>query len=193
MLKVGITGGIGSGKSTIAKIFETLGIPVYYADAAAKKLMNEDEALKQNIIAAFGNDAYKNGQLNRQFIADVVFNNPEKLQQLNALTHPATIAAAEEWMKKQITKYALKEAALIFESDAHKHLDYVIGISAPVELRLHRTMQRDGISQEDVLARMARQMNEEEKIKRCDFIIVNDEQQLVLPQVLALHEKLLSI
>ena len=190
MLKVGLTGGIGSGKSTIAKIFEVLGIPVYYADDAAKRLMNEDDKLKEDIIRHFGKESYTNDRLNRSYLASLVFNNEEKLALLNSLTHPATINDANEWMQKQRSPYIIKEAALIFESGSNDQLDYVIGVYAPAPLRIRRTMLRDNVTEEEVLKRISRQMNEEEKMKRCDFIITNDEQQMVLPQVLALHEKL---
>ena len=193
MLKIGITGGIGSGKSTVAKVFEVLGIPVYYADDAAKRLMNEDQELKEKIQLQFGNDVYKDGKLDRKHLSEIVFNNPEKLQVLNALVHPATLKDAEKWMQNQSTAYSLKEAALIFESGAHEHLDFVIGVTAPAPLRIQRTMQRDGITREDVIARMDKQMDETIKMKLCDFVIKNDEQEMLLPQVLELHEKLLLL
>lgn len=193
MLRIGLTGGIGSGKSTVAKVFETLGIPVYYADDAAKRIMNEDEGLRKQVIAHFGDASYENGQLNRAHIASQVFNNKDKLALLNSIVHPVTIADAEKWMQQQHTPYALKEAALIFEADAHKQLDYVIGVSAPFDLRLKRVMDRENITAEKVQARMDKQMDEEEKMKRCDFIIFNNEQQLLIPQVIELHEKLVAI
>lgn len=193
MLKVGITGGIGSGKTTVAKIFEVLGIPVYYADDAARNLVNEDEQIRQAIISEFGKESYTGNQLNRPFIATIVFNDKSKLEKLNAITHPATIEHANEWMKKQHSPYTLKEAALLFESGSVEHLDYVIGVYSPIELRIKRIMARDHISAEDVQKRIDRQMNEEEKMKRCHTVIINDEKQPVLPQVLQLHEKLLRI
>lgn len=192
-LKIGITGGIGSGKSTVAKVFETMGIPVYYADDAAKRLMNEDAALQQQIIDLFGPQAYVNGELDRKFIAAQVFSNKSKLQELNAVVHPATIADGERWMERQTTAYAIKEAALIFESGTQGELDYVIGVSAPTSLRLLRAMKRDQVDREAVLARMNKQINEIIKMRLCDFVIYNDEQQLVIPQVLALHEKLVTL
>lgn len=192
MLKIGLTGGIGSGKSTVAQVFEILGIPVYYADAAAKRVMNENRALKAQVIQHFGEASYENNQLNRAHIAAQVFNNKQKLDLLNSIVHPVTIADAETWMQQQHTPYALKEAALIFEANANKQLDYVIGITAPVDLRLKRVMERDHISPEKVQERMDKQMNEEEKMKRCDFIIYNDERQLLIPQVVALHERLIA-
>jgi dephospho-CoA kinase len=193
MLKIGLTGGIGSGKSTVARIFEVLGIPVYYADDAAKRMMNENEELKEKIKHQFGNDVYADGKLNRKKLAEIVFNAPEKLEQLNALTHPATIKDAENWMKKQTTPYSIKEAALIFESGAQENLDYVIGVTAPAPLRIQRTMQRDGVTREEVISRMNKQMDESIKMKLCDFVLKNDEQEMLLPQVLELHNKLLSL
>ncbi len=190
MLRIGLTGGIGSGKSTVAKIFEVLGIPVYYADDAARKLINEDENLKKEIVQHFGIDAYANGKLDRTYISKIVFNNKAKLELLNSITHPAVMHHSEEWMKAQTSIYTIREAALIFESGIDKNLDFVIGVSAPENLRIERTMQRDGITKELVLARMKNQIDEDEKMKRCDFIIYNNEQQLLIPQVLDLHKKL---
>ena len=193
MLKIGITGGIGSGKSTVANLFEVLSIPVYNADLAAKRLMNEDVALKEKIKQQFGDDVYKNEKLDNKYLAQIVFSSEEKLHLLNSIVHPATINDANAWMLKQTTPYTLKEAALLFESGAAELLDYVIGVTAPAPLRLQRVMQRDNSSREDVMARMNKQMDEEIKMKLCNFIITNDEQQLLIPQVLALHETLLLL
>ena len=192
ILKVGITGGIGSGKSSIAKVFEVLGIPVYYADDAAKKLMNEDAALKEKLIAIFGKEIYQDGILNRSHLSGLVFNNPDKLAQLNSIVHPATIADAESWMQQQHSPYAIKEAAILFESGANKYVDKVIGVYAPIQLRISRVMQRDNSTEEAVTARMNKQMEEEKKMKLCDYVIANDEQELVIPQVLKIHELLMK-
>jgi dephospho-CoA kinase len=192
MLKIGLTGGIGSGKTTVAHIFEVLGIPVYYADDAAKRLMNEDDKLKQQIIQHFGEESYVDGKLNRSYLSSVVFSDVEKTKLINSIMHPATIADAELWMNKQTTAYAIKEAALIFEAAAEKQLDLIIGVQSSLPIRMQRVMQRDNISEEAVLARMQKQMNEEEKMSRCDFVIVNDEKELLIPQVVKLHEKLLE-
>lgn len=199
MLRIGITGGIGSGKTTVAKIFEVLGVPVYYSDDAAKRLMNEDDALQQKLIENFGATIFENKQLNRSLLASIVFNDPEKLSLLNSIVHPVTIADAEKWMKHistndaQETPYAIKEAALIFESGAQKKLDYVIGVNAPYKLRLQRAMQRDHLSKEEVEARIAKQMDETKKMNLCNFIITNDEDQLLIPQVVELHKKLIQL
>lgn len=193
MLKIGLTGGIGSGKTTVAKIFEVLGIPVYYADDSAKKLMNNDPDLIQKIKSNFGDDVYSNNQLNRPLLASKVFGDTQKLEILNTIVHPATLKDADEWMKKQKAPYIIKEAALIFESGSEKMLDYVIAVSAPVSLRIKRVIERDGNTEEDVLKRMNGQMNEEEKLNRSDYIIYNDEEQLLIPQVIQLHELFLSL
>ena len=192
ILKVGITGGMGSGKSTVAKVFEVLGIPVYYADDAAKKLMNEDAALKEKLIAVFGKEIYQDGILNRPHLSGLVFNNPEKLAQLNSIVHPATIADAESWMQQQHSPYAIKEAAILFESGANKYVDKVIGVYAPIQLRINRVIQRDNSTEEAVTARMNRQMEEDKKMNLCDYVITNDEQELVIPQVLKIHELLIK-
>lgn len=192
MFKIGLTGGIGSGKSAVANIFKVFGIPVFDADSEAKLIMEKDEQLVLSILKIFGKESYTGKTLNRKYIANIVFNDPEKLKQLNALVHPAAIQAAADWMSQQTAPYALKEAALLFESNSARYLDYVIGVFAPQNLRIKRVMERDNVSREQALARMNQQMDEEKKMKLCDFVVVNDEQQLVIPQVLELHEKFLS-
>lgn len=192
-LKIGLTGGIGSGKTTVAKVFELLSVPVYNADAASKRLYKTDKDLIQNIKQHFGDDIYNEDELNRAKLASVVFADQSKLELLNALVHPPTIRAAEEWMKEQTTPYVIKEAALLFESGSVSSVDFVIGVYAPQHVRLKRVMERDGASREDVLNRMKRQINEELKMKLCDFIITNNEQEVMIPQVLALHEKFIGL
>ena len=193
MLKIGLTGGIGSGKTTVAQIFEVLGIPVYYADQAAKDLMNTNLKLRKEITDLLGPASYKDGSLDRAYVAALVFNDPEKLSSLNKIVHPATIQDADEWMQRQKTVYAVKEAALIFEGGLEKYFDFIIGVTAPESLRLERTIARDNLSREEVLQRMRQQMDDSEKMSRCDFVVTNDDQQAILPQVLAIHEKLKSI
>jgi len=193
MLRIGITGGIGSGKSTVSKIFEVLGIPVYYADDASKRLMNEDEELKEKLRSTFGDKTYVDGQLDRAYVAAVVFNDPGKLVLLNSIMHPATIKDAEKWMLHQTTPYAIKEAALIFESGSQEYLDKVIGVYTPVTVRIHRVMQRDNVTREEVLSRMNKQIDEDMKMRLCDYIITNNEQELLIPQVIELHKKFLAM
>jgi len=192
MLRVGITGGMGSGKTTVARLFQLLGIPVYFADDEAKNLMNHDPDLKHAIIAVFGEEAYNVHGLNRAYISSLAFSEPEKLTALNAIVHPAVIAHGEKWMLRQSAPYVLKEAALLFESGSNKQLDFVIGVWCSSELRIDRVMGRDGSSREAILARMQKQMDEEEKMKLCDFIITNDEKTAIIPQVLSLHGQLLT-
>ncbi len=189
MLKIGLTGGLGSGKTSVAAIFEVLGIPVYYADIAAKTLMNENKAIKDSIQNHFSSEVYLDGNLNREFLAQQVFNDEKKLALLNSIVHPATIKDANEWIKKQSSPYIIKEAALLFESGSNNFLDFIIGVSAPLDLRIKRAMKRDNISEQQVMARINKQMPEEEKLALCDFIIINDEEHMILPQVLALHQK----
>lgn len=193
MLKIGITGGIGSGKSIVSQIFAVLGIPVYDADWHTKRLMENDQSLVASVKALFGEESYVSGSLNRKHISAIVFNSPGKLELLNALVHPAAIQAATLWMQKQQAPYVIKEAALMFEAGSATGLDYVIGIAAPTHLRLARVMHRDGIDREQVLARINRQIDEKIKLKLCDFVVVNDEQQLLLPQVLQLHRHFLHL
>ncbi len=193
MLKIGLTGGMGSGKSTVAKIFETLNIPVYYADKEAKQLMNVNAELKQKLIEIFGAEIYIGSELNRTILANIVFNDKEKLEKLNAIIHPASINAAAEWMKNQTAPYVIKEAAMLFEAGADKQLDFVIGVSSPTELRIKRVIERDGVSKDAVEKRMKNQLDEETKISRCHFVITNDEKELLIPQVLKLHQHFISL
>lgn len=192
MLRIGLTGGIGSGKSIIANIFTVLGIPVFNADLEAKRIMETDERLIEAIQTAFGKETYSNGKLDRVYLSKLVFSDAYKLEKLNALVHPVVIKVANNWMALQKTPYAVKEAALIFESGSAEGLDYVIGVYAPKHIRTNRVIKRDGITREEALLRMNRQIDEEIKMRLCDFVIVNDEQQMVLPQVQRLHEQFIK-
>ena len=183
---------MGSGKTTACKFFQELGIPVYYADARAKWLMTQDPDLVASIKKMFGQDAYiDNGQLNRSYIAGIVFKDPERLKQLNALVHPAVARDGERWHRAQKdVPFTLKEAALIFESGSYKKLDYVITVHAPLPLRIQRIVKRDGMSREAVLNRMSKQMKEEEKISRADYLIINDSLHSMRTQVSAIYREL---
>jgi len=193
MLNVGLTGGIGSGKTIASKIFEILGIPVYQADAAAKSLMESNPILKNQLIEHFSENAFVDGKLNRKYIADIIFNDKEKLHLINSLVHPYTIQDGIEWMKKQTTPYAIKEAALIFESGTQSNFDYIIGVSSPESMRLNRTIKRDNTNRELILEKMENQLDEQFKMKLCDFVLQNDEKTLLTPQVIAVHEKLIAL
>ena len=191
-LKIGLTGGIGSGKSTIAKLFELLQVPVYYADAASKRLYHSNPELMASLKHHFGEDVYTNDQLDRARLAAVVFNDTDKLDLLNSLVHPLTIQDAVDWMSRQTAPYIIKEAALLFESGSVAGLDYVIGVFSPATVRIKRVMDRDGVSRQDVLTRMSRQIDEGIKMRLCDFVITNNEQEMVIPQILDLHQQLLQ-
>ena len=187
---IGLTGGIGSGKSTVAKIFAQLGIPVLDADATAKHLMNNDESIKAALIKTFGEDVYMDHQLNRQFLAKLVFEDAFKLNQLNAIVHPVAIQYAKEWALKQSAPYVIKEAALFFESGSSEGVDKMIGVTAPKHIRIQRVMQRDAISRDEVIKRMDHQLDDSLKMKLCDWVIQNDEIHLLIPQVIAIHQEI---
>lgn len=195
MLKVGVTGGIGSGKTTVCKIFEKLGIPVYYADERAKLLMVENPALIQKIKALFGAKAYfKNGSLNRKYIASFAFTDKQKLAQLNAVVHPVVFEDTAHWQKQHENfPYTIKEAALLIESGSYKNLDKLILVTAPIEVRLQRVLRRDGLSEAAIRRRMESQMSEAEKAKYADFTINNDGSESLIRQVWTLHQQLLQL
>jgi len=192
---VGLTGGIGTGKSLVATVFETLGIPVFKADEAGRKVLDTDPLVKQAVVALLGSRAYAGDKPDRTYIASVVFSDPQKLQQLNEIIHPAVGRAFAEWFTSENNKapYCLREAAILFESGAYRDCDKVICISAPEALRVERVMQRDLVAEGEVRARMAQQMPQQEKESRSDFIIFNDGTQAVIPQVVAVHQKLKSL
>lgn len=197
VLKIGITGGIGSGKTTVCKMFEELGIPVYYADERAKYLMQHEHFLIDEIKKNFGEEVYDNGQLNRQLLASKVFHDKEKVKLLNSLVHPAVFRDTDRWVAEQQatqTPYALKEAALLVESGSHNYLDKLIVVTAPQNVRLKRVVERDNVSSTDVMARMQNQLPEEEKVKLADFVIINDsDKEHLRQQVLKIHQQLVEL
>jgi len=194
MIKVGITGNIGSGKSTIAKLFALLGAPVYDADTRAKAIMVEDIELKNELVKVFGQEAYfADGQLNRTYLSQQVFNNPAQLKILNSIVHPAVFRDFNFWLnqyKAAQIPYILKEAALLIESGSYKDLDYLILVQADEEIRLQRSMARDAASAEAILARMKNQMPQENKVPFAQFFIQNNHNDLLIPQVLKIHNEL---
>ncbi|MCH7413311.1 dephospho-CoA kinase [Belliella sp. R4-6] len=192
---IGITGGIGSGKTTVAKIFSILGIPIYYADDRAKWLMSKDTALKNQIQNAFGINSYnEDGSLNREFIASNVFGNKENTKTINSLVHPAVKSDFELWAKSQESPYVLKEAALLFETGSYKDLDKIITVSSPLRVRVNRVLLRDPHRNEEQLNTIIdQQMPEEEKIHLSDYVIKNIDNKLLIPQVLKIHDKLLLL
>jgi dephospho-CoA kinase len=194
MIKVGLTGGIGSGKTTVSLIFEKLGIPVFNADNEAKKVIHSDENVKQEIIKLFGKEIYlETGELDRSKMASVVFSNKKALEQLNAIVHPAVKNSFDNWVKLQQTHYIVKEAAILFESGSYKEMDQIITVTAPVELRVTRVVSRDKINQEQINQRIANQIADEERISKSNFIVVNDDKNLIIPQILKIHMQLLKM
>ena len=186
MKKIGLTGGIGVGKTYVSKIFKQMGIPIFNADEQAKKCMVEDANLKAAVQLAFGENMYLEEVLQKEALAKIVFNNSEALAKLNALVHPVVKQKFEDWSTLQSTSMVIKEAAILFESDAHLDLDAVVCVGAPKQLRIARVQKRDASSVEQIESRMSKQMPQAEKEELSDFLIVNDEVQLLLPQVLAI-------
>lgn len=194
MIKVGITGGIGSGKTTVCKVFELLDVPVYYADIEAKQILDSNLEVKKNIINTFGNSILNDEEkIDKKKLASLVFNNKENLEKLNFIVHPAVREHFENWLQQHSTqKYILKEAAILFESGSYKLVDKVIAVVAPLELKISRTMQRDKVTKAEVELRISNQLNDDEKIKRSQFVIHNDEQQLLIPQILSIHDQIIK-
>jgi dephospho-CoA kinase len=189
MFKVGITGGIGTGKTTVCKIFELLNVPIFYADDSAKFLMITNLTLIQGIKQSFGDDAYlPTGELNRKYIAELVFKNPKNIEKLNNLVHPQVFKAFDDWSIKQQSPYVLKEAALLFESKSYKKNDLNVLVSSPIDLRISRLIKRDSTTKEKILERMSNQLAENEKQKLANYMINNNEQDFLILQVLKLHQ-----
>lgn len=191
MLRLGVTGGIGSGKSTVCQIFESLGVPVYNADARAKFLVGNDKALQAELSSAFGEQTFINGEYNRTYIAGIVFADKFQLEKLNAIIHPHVLADWDAFCSHYTNlSYVVKEAAIMLETDSKNSIDKVALVYAPQNLRIERVMTRDGVDRAVVEARMAMQMPEEEKLKLADFIIYNDADHSLIEQVLHLHQQL---
>jgi len=195
MLKIGITGGIGSGKTTVCKLFEIMGIPVYYADERAKWLISNDVLLKEKLSTAFGHEAYHHdGAYNRAYISKVVFNDSEKLSLLNSLVHPAVFEDSEKWLvKHKEFPYIIKEAALLFESGSYKQMDRILLVEAPLEKRIDRVIKRDKVTRASVIARMNAQWAEEKKRALAHDLIINDGTQSIVYQAYKIHHFYLKL
>lgn len=191
MLHIGITGGMGSGKTTVCKIFEHLNVPIYYADERAKQLVAAE--LKETIQQAFGKDIYDGSELNRNLLAQRAFSSKEKTDQLNSIVHPAVAKDYLNWKAKQVGPYTLKEAALLIEAGSYKELDALILVKAPLEIRIQRVIKRDSTTRELVMQRINKQLPEEQKEPFANYFIVNDGQQSLINQVLNIHQKILKI
>ncbi|MEO8772806.1 MAG: dephospho-CoA kinase [Gelidibacter sp.] len=190
MKTVGLTGGIGSGKTTVAKMFEELGVPLYIADDRAKFLMNTSKVIRKKLIALFGEEAYLEGQLNSPFLASKIFENVDLLKQMNAIVHPEVGADFKNWQKKQKTSYVLKEAAVIFENDMAYQYDFIITVVADLEQRIARVMKRDNTSKDKILAIVGNQLTDKDKADQSDFVITNHDLEETKDQVLKIHQQL---
>ena len=190
MLKIGITGGIGSGKSTVCTIFKILGIPVFNADIEARKLYDEPQ-VKEAIMLAFGDNMYPQGVFDKKAMANIVFQSADKLKQLNELLHPLVQIQFDTWLQQQESPYTIKEAALLIEAGSYQQLDELILVTCPMNKRIERVMKRDRVTEDEVLARINKQLSEEDKRTLCQYEIINDDRQLLIPQVLQLHHQLM--
>lgn len=193
MLKLGITGGIGSGKTIVCEIFNTLHVPVYLADDRAKFLTETDTEIQNSIIREFGEESFINSTYNRQYIASVVFYEKEKLQALNRIIHPKVEKDFSDWYKKQKSSYVVHEAAILFESGVYKQMDYTLFVDAPVNYRIERVVKRDGIPGEQVKLRLKNQWPADKIRNMADWTVINDGKTLILPRILEIHKFLTEI
>ena len=189
---VGLTGGIGSGKTTVAAMFANLGVPVYIADDEAKKLMKSSKAIKRKLLKLFGEEAYINGSLNKPFIANAIFNNKALLEKMNAIIHPKIASHFNKWMLKQIAPYVIKEAAILFENNTYKSFDFIITVTTPKEIKIERLLKRNDTSLKRIKDIMKNQWTDEEKIKYSDFVIVNKAIENTEMQVAKIHTEIIE-
>lgn len=192
MIIVGLTGGIGSGKTTISRYFESFGIPIYNADTEAKALMKRSKIIKRKLIELFGKEAYKEGELNRSFLSSKIFSNQELLSRMNAIVHPKVASHFKKWLKKQDSPYIIKEAAIIFENKLETQYDYIITVIADENLRIERVIKRDGSSKEKVKSIIKNQLPDSEKLKKTDFVIQNNDLDIAKKQADEIHQKILQ-
>ena len=192
MIIVGLTGGIGSGKTTVAKAFNALGIPVYIADDEAKKLMHTSKVLKRKLIELFGKDAYLEGSLNKPYIANIIFHDKNYLEKMNAIVHPQVAKHFKKWLLKQQSPYVIKEAAILFENGTYKQCDVLITVTAPKAMKIERLLKRDNTSVEKIEAIMKNQWSDAQKIKLSDFVIDNSDLENTKLQVLKIHQQILN-
>jgi dephospho-CoA kinase len=192
MLIVGLTGGIGSGKTTIAEYFKSLGVPVYIADKEAKALMNRSKVIHRKLIKLFGTQAYKDGRLNRSFLAEKIFNDKSLLEKMNAIVHPKVASHFKRWLKKQDAKYVIKEAAIIFENNLEDQYNFIITVVADENLRIERVTKRDKSSEKKVKAIIKNQSTDKEKIEKSAFVIINNDLDSAKEQALNIHNKILQ-
>lgn len=190
---VGLTGGIGSGKTTVAKQFKALGVPVYIADEEAKKLMSKSKIIKRKLIQLFGENAYINEELNKPFIADIIFNDANYLEQMNAIIHPRVAKHFEKWVLKQNTAYVIKEVAILFENGGYKQCDYIITVTAPIALRIERLLKRDNTTKKKINDIIKNQWSDDDKVKLSDFVIENTSLENTKKQVVKTHRQIVKV
>ncbi|HEX2975577.1 MAG TPA: dephospho-CoA kinase [Bacteroidales bacterium] len=193
IFRLGITGGIGSGKTSVCKVFEMLGVPVFSADPVARDIMDHDEKIIDNINAIIGRDLYRNGGLDRAVLANLIFNDRELLEKVNSIVHPEVFRRFDEWAAGQNAAYVIMEAAILFESGASEKVDRVLTVTAPVEERIARVMHRNNLSREQVLERINNQMPDDERIRLSDYVISNSERDMIIPEILEIHNRIISI
>ncbi|RZT95624.1 dephospho-CoA kinase [Ancylomarina subtilis] len=193
-LSIGLTGGIGSGKSLVAEFFSLLGVPVYTSDVEAKKLMQTDITIRESLLNEFGDSVYsESGELNRAELANIIFNDAEALKKVNAIVHPQVRLHYQAWLEKQVeVAYVIQESAILFDTGLYKNFDRIITVTADTEIRIQRVMLRDKCTRESVLERMSKQVAEQTKIDLSDFVIYNNS-ELIIPQIISIHEQLISL
>jgi len=191
--RLGVTGGIGSGKTTVCRIFRVLGVPVFVADVAARQLMNSDPDIRSQINAIAKADLYTTGELDRKELARLIFNKPELLQQVNASIHPAVLRIFDGWAEKSEAPYVIMEAAILFEAKADVLVDRVVAISAPVEERIARVMGRNELSREEVMERINNQLEDDEREEQSYYVINNADNEMIIPEILKVHDDMLRL
>jgi len=193
MIKVALTGGIGSGKTTVAFFFKELGVPIYFADNEAKRLMQSSKVIKRKLVEEFGKNTYIKNKLNKPFLAKIIFNNKEKLEIINKIVHPVVSNSFKIWIRKQNSVYIIQENAILFENNKAHNFDYIITVTAPIEEKIKRVIARDKVSREQVLARMKSQLTDNEKIKKSNAVINNLQLNKTKKQVVKIHKKLIEL
>jgi dephospho-CoA kinase len=191
--RLGVTGGIGSGKTTVCRIFRVLGVPVFVADAAAREVMNNDPGIRDSINSIAGKDLYSGGELDRMELARLIFNRPEMLKSVNAAVHPVVLQIFSKWADESDAPYVIMEAAVLFESKADTYVDRVVSISAPVEERIARVMGRNELSREQVIERIKNQLEDDEREEQSYYVINNADNEMIIPEILKIHEDMLRL
>jgi dephospho-CoA kinase len=192
IMKLGVTGGIGSGKTSVCRVFNVLGIPVFSADSEARKIMTGNQRVIDGINEIAGRNIYSSGILDSSSLAELIFNNQEALARVNTLVHPEVFAAFEEWSRVQVSPYVIMEAAILFESGAENRVDRIATVVAPVEERIERVTRRNLLTREQVIDRIRNQMDDETRIQRSDYIIYNSENDMIIPEILRINEDILN-